>query len=204
MQKKLIMACMAIAALAAFVVAPAASASPALTESGVKVAAGTSITGKNTGNVLFTGGFAVECSSADLKGTVSTNTGSWIGITVPLFSSSFTGSGFGGDCTSALGDVQMTLNGSLCLETSGADTVPVNGCGGPITFTLKVTSAGISCAYSTASVTGSFKTNAAATVNVFSQGATRESGQSFLCPSEGRMTMDFDLTTTDGTQLTIS
>ena len=204
MHKKLMVACMAIAAFAAFVVAPAASASPALTKSGVLLAKGSAITGTNTGATLFEGGFAVECSSADLSGTLTENTGTKIKGEVPVGSASFTGTGAGGDCTSALGDTKPTVTSKLCLETkTGTDEVTVTGCGSAVTFTLNVTSAGITCAYSATSVTGTYKTAAAATVNLSKQAAARETGQNIFCPSSGSLTMDFDLSS-GGTALTIS
>ncbi|MGN6588664.1 MAG: hypothetical protein ACTHKT_14520 [Solirubrobacterales bacterium] len=203
MHKKLMMACMAIAAFAAFVIAPAASASPVLTEGTTAVAVGSSIEGKNTGNTEFTGGFNVVCSTAVLKGTVTGNSGTKIKGEVPAGSAVFTGTSTGGDCTSALGATKVTVNSKLCLETAAEDKVAVTGCGANVTFTLEVTGTG-PCKYSTASVTGTYKTSAAATVNVENQAAKKEEGGVF-CPSEGVLKMDFDLYTTGGsTALTIS
>jgi len=210
MHKKLMLACMAIAAFAAFVVAPAASASPVLTditkvgEPAETVPTSAWIVGKNTGNTLFEGGFAVTCTTAVLNGKVTANTGSTIAGEVAAGAATFTGTGSGGDCTSALGDVKPTVNSKLCLHAqSGSDNVTVTGCGANITFTLSVTGS-ISCAYSAASVTGTYQTSGDATVNLNKQPATRESGQSFLCPATGSLTMDFDLYTTDGTTIFIS
>jgi len=215
MHKKLIMACMAIAAFAAFVVAPAASASPVLTSGGSSVPVGTSVTGKNTGNTVFSGGFNVTCSTADLKGTVTANTGTTVAGTVAANTAEFTGTGSGGDCTSALGDVKVTVNSELCFDTiKGTDNVTIDGCEvetspgvkttEAITFTLHVTSLGLSCAYSTSTVLGTYVTSAAATVNLNAQAATRQAGQSGFCPANGSLTMDFDLYTTDGTLLQVS
>jgi hypothetical protein len=215
MFKKLIMACMAIAAFAAFVVAPAASASPVLTEitiveeGGVKkevsdtIAVGTSITGLNTGITKFTGPFGVECDHDHLAGTVTANTGSKIKGEIPVGSAKFNGTATNTDCTSALGATSVTVNSKLCLETvTGSDNVLTTGCGANVTFTLEITGTG-PCKYSTASVSGTFKTNAAATVNLSEQVAKKHEGGIF-CPSEGKLDMDFDLYTTNGAILTIS
>ena len=204
MHKKLMMACMAIAAFAAFVVAPAASASPVLTEGGVALGTGVSIKATNTGITKFTAstGTVVECTHAEFKGTVTKNSGTKIAGEIPLGSASFSGTGEGGDCTSGLGPVKPTVTTRLCLETSG-DTVIITGCNGnPVTFTLDVTGL-TECPYSAASVTGTFNTNADATVNVSEQLATR-SNSNFFCPSSGKLDMDFDLTTTGGQTLFIS
>jgi hypothetical protein len=195
MHKKIIMACMAIAAFAAFVVAPAASASPVLTKNLTALGVGSSITGTNTGETVFTGAFNVRCTSAHMAGTLTANTGSKIKGEIPVGNAKFTGTGTSGDCTSALGNVGVTVNSKLCLETvTGQDNIVTTGCGANVTFTLEITGTG-PCKYSTASVTGTFKTNAAATVNVSEQEAKKEEGGIF-CPSSGKLDMDFDLTTT--------
>jgi hypothetical protein len=203
MHKKLMLACMAIAAFAAFVIAPSAWASPTLTSNGVAVPVGTSITGTTTGLAVFTGP-EVECNG-HLVGTVTQNNGSQVKGEVPAGSAGFTGTGASGDCTSSIGDVAVTVNSKLCMETEvGKDTIKVTGCGAAVTFSLKATSLGVTCKYSTASVVGNFNTNAAATVNLEKQPATGESTNSFLCPANGTLDMDFDLYTTGGTLLTVS
>jgi hypothetical protein len=203
MYKKLMMACMAITAFAAFVVAPAASAAPVLTEAGVAVKTGSTIMGHNTGETVFTGAFNVRCTTAHLTGTLTSNTGTKIKGEIPVGSAQFTGTGTSGDCTSALGNVGVTVNSKLCLETvTGADTVITTGCGANVVFTLEVTGTG-PCKYSTASVSGTFVTNAAATVNVSEQESKKSEGGIF-CPSSGKLDMDFDLYTSNFTALTIS
>jgi hypothetical protein len=210
MHKKLMMACMAIAAFAAFVIAPAASASPVLTSNNVPVPVGTSITGHNTGETLFTGAFNVRCTTAHMTGTVTANSGTSIKGTIPVGSAVFTGTGANGDCTSALGNVKVTVNSELCLETvTGSDTVKTTGCGGaPVVFTLEVTGTG-PCKYSTASVLGTYVTGEA-TILISEQAAKKSEG-GFFCPSEGKLDLHFDLYTTGatpngtpGVQLTIS
>ena len=203
MHKKLMLACMAIAAFAAFVVAPAASASPVLTDSGGTLPVGASITGTTTGEAIFSGGFNVKCHG-HLTGNVTENSGTKIKGEVPAGKAIFTGTGAGGDCTSALGDTAVTVTSALCMETvKGTDTVAVTGCGANITFDLNVTGA-LTCKYSTASVTGTFITGADATVNLNAQPASEEEPRQFFCPDNGSLTMDFDLTTTDGTTISVS
>jgi hypothetical protein len=216
MHKKLIMTCMAIAAFAAFVVAPGASASPVLTSSGVKVAVGTSITGKNTGTITFTGsnGVNVHCSSGHLIVALTANTGSQIKGTVPVGGAKFTGTGANGDCTATepLGDTAVTVNSELCFETvPGTDKVKITGCAGKVTFTLTSTGLGIGCKYEGNVENGAtFNTNAPATVNLVSGSPAAgadipgEAGNSFFCPSGVTLDMDFDFYTTSGVQTTIS
>jgi hypothetical protein len=207
MHKKLMMACMAIAAFAAFVVAPAASASPVLTEGASALAVGASIEGKNTGETTFTGTFNVRCTTATMKGAVTSNSGTKIKGEIPVGGAVYSGTGTSGDCTSFFGSTKVTVTSKLCLETvTGADNVAITGCGGAILFDLQVTGLGV-CEYQTAvaGITGTFKTNAGATVNVSEQPATLKSGSGFACPAEGKLDMDFDLyTTSNATQLTIS
>ncbi len=205
MHKKLMLACMAVAAFAAFVIAPAASASPALTEGGSALAVGSSIKWTNTAPINFT--FEeertfFECTHTEFKGTLTKNNGSQIKGEIPVGGSSFSGTGFGGDCTSPLGGVSLSVTSKLCWETVvGTDNVKVTGCGGNIKFSFNVT--GITtCKYLTSSISGTFKTNEDATVNWSDQPAVLES--SVVCPSELWLDVSFDLTTTDGTTLSIS
>jgi hypothetical protein len=205
MHKKLIMACMAVVALAAFALPALASASPVLTDSaGKAVAVGTEITGKNVGNTLFTGAFNVTCSTADLSGKVTENSGTSIKGEVPAGSASFTGTGTGGDCTSALGNTKVTVNSALCLATTKiADQFEVTGCGANVTFTLEITGTG-PCKYKAAKVLATFTTAPAdAQVTVTEQPAELEEG-GFFCPSSGKLDMVFALTTKAGGTLTIS
>ncbi|HET9676043.1 MAG TPA: hypothetical protein VFP21_00900 [Solirubrobacterales bacterium] len=203
MHKRMIMSCLAIGAFMALVVAPAASASPVLTENGEPVAVGSSILAKNTGNVVFSGGFEASCSNAELAGTVTANTGTSIKAEIPVGGAKFSGTGASGDCTSALGDFSVTVNSKICEETvKGTDTDTITGCGAPLTYTLTVTS-GLACKYSAASVSATFLTGKDATLNVEKQTVKKEEG-SILCPSEGSLSVDFDQTTTNGETLLIS
>ena len=144
-----------------------------------------------------------------LKGTVTSNSGTKVKGEIPAGSAIYTGTGTNGDCTSNLfGNlpVKVTVNSKLCIETvtGGGDTSVTTGCGSNVTFTLAFTG-GISCAYSTEKVNGTFVTNSegAPTTNK-AQPAKIEAGQSGFCPSEGSINQTLDLYTTDGTALTIS
>jgi len=120
MHKKLMLACMAIAASAAFVTAPVASASPVLTESGNALAVGASLKGTNTGSVLFTSGIKVECAHAELSGTVSKNSG--FSVAAGMGKVLITGP-VGGPCTSGVGSADWTMTSPLCWETISGDKV---------------------------------------------------------------------------------
>ncbi|HWN72825.1 MAG TPA: hypothetical protein VNN15_03340 [Solirubrobacterales bacterium] len=211
MHKKLMLACMAIAAFAAFVIAPAASATT-LTSEGIAVPVGTSITAKNTGNTVFTatGVTEVTCSTAHITGTVIANAvgGKQVKGEVPVGNAQFNGTGAGGDCTSGLGDVGITVNSKLCIETlAGTDNLSVNGCNGAkVTFSMLVTSTGTTCRYEGNVEQGaSFTTNTSPTPVTVLNGRPAatdvllETGGSFLCPKEGSLDMVFDLYTTGAT-----
>ncbi len=203
MHKKLMVACMAIAAFAAFVIAPAASATT-LTESGTPLAVGASVTAKNTGVTKFTGGFGVECEVAHLQGKVTqNNTTGPVKGEIPVGSATFTNAG-GAACSSALGATTVTVTSKLCLESvAGGDTLKTTGCGANVVFDLKA--AGVTCKYETASVTATYTTNSTPATASLSEQPAKEVGGLFFCPDEGKLDMDFDLYTTGGvTGLTVS
>ncbi len=205
MPNKRMLACMAIAAFAAFVVAPAASASPELTESGSTVAVGSSTKGTNTGTVKITlvkGGSAVECNHAEFKGTVTKNNGTKLQIEVPIGGASFKGTATGEDCTSSLGPVKVTVTSKLCFETIGAGTIAITGCSGNVSYSLHITGV-TTCKYSAASMSGTFLINADYTDGLSEQAETLAE-PNFLCPSNFWIDMALDRTTTDGTTLNIS
>ncbi|MGN6558122.1 MAG: hypothetical protein ACTHLH_08955 [Solirubrobacterales bacterium] len=198
MHKKFMLACMVIAAFAAFVMAPVASAATITSETKV-VPVGTSITGINTGVTKFTGPFNVECDHDHLTGVVTKNTDAEFEGEIPIGNAQFNGTAAGTDCTSALGATKVTVNSKLCLkQVAGTDTVNTTGCGGNVTFTLEITGTG-PCKYSTASVSGTFTTNSTpATATISEQAAKKEEGGIF-CPGEGKLDLVFDLHTTGKT-----
>jgi hypothetical protein len=123
MSKKLILACMAIAAFAAFVLPATASASPRLCETAVggepcaNVEVGHKLTGTNVGVTKFKedGGFNLtlaECTTVVLTGELTQNTGTSIEGTVSTATFAGTGSELNGmkEC-SGLGNLTPTTNG---------------------------------------------------------------------------------------------
>ncbi|MGN6557896.1 MAG: hypothetical protein ACTHLH_07765 [Solirubrobacterales bacterium] len=203
MYKRLMAGSAALAALAVFALAPLASASPVLTENGTAVATGSSFTGKNTGELLFTGALNASCNLGEFAGTVTANTGTKIKGEVPVGGAKIGGTGASGDCTSSLGSVQVSMSSKVCTETvTGSDNVSVTGCGANIVFTATITGSGV-CKYSTASMAGAFVTNADATLKLSEQEFKRTEGGAF-CPSSGKLDYTGDETTTNGTTLFIS
>jgi len=198
MHKKLSMVCMAIAAFAAFVIAPAAQAA-VLTENGTALAVGSSFTAKNQEGtkVKFTGGFALECEVAHLQGTVTTNSGTVIEGKIPATSIKFTNAG-GLACSSALGATTYTFTNELCFKVAkGTDTLVITGCGGNIVYDM--TAGGVTCKYEAASWSGTFKTNTTPAPLTISEQIAKEVGGLFFCPDEGKWDMSFNFYTTGGT-----
>ncbi len=203
MQKKLMIACMAVAAFAAFVIAPAASATT-LTESGAALKVGSSITATNTGIFRFTGAFNLQCEKVHLQGSVTQdNTTGPVKGEIPVGSATISNSG-SVECNSALGATVVTVTSKLCWETIiGMDTMKFTGCGANVKFDLKV--GGVSCLYETASVTATFTTNSTPATVSLSEQPAKEVGGIFFCPDDGKLDMDLDLYTTGGTTgLTLS
>jgi hypothetical protein len=206
MHKKLIMPFMAVAAFAAFVVAPAASASPALTSEGKTVPVGTSIVWLHTGQPTITGSVQITCSELRLASVITVNNGTQIKGEVPVGSAKYSGTGTGGDCTSNLfaSPAAVTVNSKLCFETvSKTDNIAITGCGANISFTINITGSG-PCKYSSAKNTATFRTgDEDATFTVLDQVDTEVEG-GFFCPSSVKTDYDLDAVTTDGTTVTIS
>jgi len=197
MGKKLITGCMAIVAIGALTIAPSASATT-LTESGVPLKAGASVTYKNTGFWSFLGSFNVSCSSTDLTGTVVVNATSIVKVNIPVGNSKLTGTGTSEDCTSALGSVGVTVNSQTCIETAAGDVVKTTGCGANVVFTLTITGTG-PCKYSTASISGTFTTNESPASETVSEQEAKLSEGGFFCPSAGKINEKTDTYTTGGT-----
>lgn len=200
MHKRLIKACMAVAAFAAFA-APAASAAN-LKEAEVTIAPGASITAKGSGATLFTaGGITFECTSTHASGTVTADAGGTIAGEIPVGGVVLKGTGAGEDCTSGLGPFKPTMVSKLCLHLGpGTDAGTMTGCGGSITFSLVVTSL-LTCKYTTASISGSITTAPKdAEINGREQPVI-EVEPKFLCPDTAEIDSEWVLTTTDGTTL---
>lgn len=205
MRVKYLAISLATAVLAFLNIAPMATGSPVLTESGRVVLPGSTVTGNSTGFVTFTGESSVICNFASWTGgTLTENSGTRFKGEIQAASFRLGGSGVGSDCTSALGNTAVTLSSKLCYETRNYfnefDTAALTGCGGSITFTLNFTDlfGGRQCQYSASSLRGGFVTNAKATFNFVNQPLGGSEQNSFLCPSSYGFDADFDLTRFSG------
>jgi len=198
MYKKLITACMALAAFVAFVIAPMAQ-SAVLTENGTALAVGSSFTTKNEGVTRFTGGWGLGCEVVHLQGKVTKNSESTVAGEIPVGSATFTNAG-GAACSSELGASTVKVTSKLCLSIAkGSHNLMVTGCAGaPITFDL--TAAGIVCKYEASSFSASISTNVTpAPATLFDQLAVEEFPRQFFCPDEGKIDTTFRFYTTGGT-----
>ena len=198
MCKKLMPVCVAVAAFAAFVIAPAAQAA-VLKESGTTVGVGASLTSTNElgTKAKFTGGFGVECEVAHLAGNVTADSGGTVAWEVPVGAASFTNKG-GAACSSALGAATVKVTSKLCLHVAaGSDKVVTTGCSSVVTF--DITAAGITCKYETASVTSENVATGTNTVKILNQPATEEFPPQFFCPDTGSIDMEMETFTTGGT-----
>src|SRR3954453_3897564 len=103
MHRRLITVCVAITAFATFVVVPAASASPVLTESGVAVAVGSEVKGSSTGAFRFEGsaGYTTECSTPTPAAKITINSGTQIKLEAGAGGFTTSGTGTSGDCTAS-------------------------------------------------------------------------------------------------------
>jgi hypothetical protein len=212
--KKLITACMALVALAAFALPATASATndPDITHpTGTLMATNTKILATNTSVAKFSGFgglLNVECQTASMTGTLVKNNGTEAEGTIET--AKFSGTGTNGDCTSNVGPVNATPNTGTngtpwCLRstpTMATDEFQVRGnsCSSlsrPIRFALDVTNAAETCVYErSTAIPGTYTTHPSdAVLSISSVPFTRISGSAFVCPSEGSLTMSFTLET---------
>lgn len=225
MSKKLITACMGLMALAAFILPASASASPVITHpTGTTLSlSGKSCTGvSNTvcikaHNVGVTkmkdtsGNTLTECTTATMTGYLTKNND--LEIEADIHSTSFTGTGSNGECTSTFGGITVDTNigegtpwcikASNTLEANQFQVVGGN-CGTPkeITFVLTSTTVG-TCKYTretkTNPIKGTYTTHSTGdAILTLAAGAntsfSKEEGGIF-CPSEGTLEMSFTLET---------
>jgi hypothetical protein len=204
MQQKLILTCVATAALAVFVVAPVASASPVLTSEGSVVAVGAEVKGNNTGTFIFDeGGYTISCEKVTLAAKVAENSGTKIQLEAAAGGLVMTGAGAGGDCTASWGPATLTWP-KMCFATiKGSDSLSITGCGSSITMTTNITGV-ITCQYAVGSISASYLTNQNATFSLSSIPLVKTEGSGAFCPSEIKFSLDLDLTTTSGAALAIS
>lgn len=227
MAKKIILACMAIAAFAAFVLPASASASPRLCETAAgggepctNLVPPVKIVGTNTETWKLVGSLGtISCSTVFMTGTLTTNSGTHIAGDIET--ADFSGTGAEGKCTSPIGDVKVTTtvgNGTpWCLTAGGelaADKFSTRGnsctlASRSITFVLDF--AQQTCYYNrTAPVEGSFTTDTSGQDAVLSfENAvwTLEKSENtdifHPCLSEGTLKGAATLETEDGTPLYI-
>lgn len=224
MSKKIIMACMALVALAAFALPAAASAAnkPGLTHpTGTLLATGTKIVGKQLGSSFMystSGGAELECTSGTTTGTLLKNSGGTV-------EGEITSAVFGGTGALASGEPApectglgfFTTNTSVtpqglpwCLKSTtlmAEDEFQITGgkCGGtPTKIEFKLLPTGFSeCIYQATqtSMKGTFTTDTTGdaimtlTRSNSNSGFTKTAGGSFFCPTSSELEMKFTLET---------
>jgi hypothetical protein len=220
MSKKLITACMALVALAAFALPAVASATndPDLTHpTGTLLATSTAIRATSTSIIKLkdsSGNTLTECSTGDFNGTLTKNDGS--NVEGSIESSTFSGTGASGECTSTFGGITVDTNigngTPWCVRSTSTmvtDEVQIRGnsCANAarsITFVLTSTTVG-TCKYNRVEpIKGTYTTHSTgdAIITVTAAGATGSSDAEFLkeeggifCPGAGRLEGSWTLET---------
>ncbi len=226
MTKKLIAACMALAAFAAFALPATASASnnPDLTQEGSRIPTGTTVVGTATAIEFQTtsGGTLVTCTNATIAGELKVNSGG--SVEVGLTTANFWGDGANNadntlnECTGSFGNAYLTAtNLPLCIRSTstGMSTdefhIASNACFAietNVKFVIGSTTAG-ACEYETTNPISGVGTTGGAQASLVVNNTQAGSGFTkinggFLCPSSGKLTMSFTLETVGGAKLTIS
>jgi len=218
MYKKLIMSCMAVAALAAFAL-PATASAVTTTDATGDVKVGASITTKNIGDLFFmrTDGVTPEvtCTTVHATGTVVQNSG---GVSIDQFTTfkvSSTGavSPHNGlnECTAGIGNAWVTVvNLPLTLTTiAGTDNFNITGKEGKkVRFIIGSTVAG-ECEYEStnAAITGAFTTAATTVLSINNTQAGSGSKLirgGFFCPTSGQLKGSSYIQTTNGEEIASS
>ena len=213
---KLVRACMALAAFAAFAVLPATAAAtndPQLTHpAGTLLAPGTLIKATSVGATEFTNTAKeplVTCSSATMTGTLLKNSGGSVEGTITT--SNFQGTGAVAahnglpECTGSFGNAWITVVGDLCVRSTPTMAthefqVSRGGCPGEGNprFIIGSTTIG-ECEYETgSSVKGDYTTGEDTVMTVRHTAAGSGSSKirgGFFCPSSGMLKMSFTLET---------
>jgi hypothetical protein len=161
MSRRFIVAFSALLVCAVF--APAASASPVLTEEGKTIAAGATVTGQSEGLIYRTDfGANYQCQKSDMHGTVIKNSGSLVELEIS--SLSFTGV-LGGKCEGPIADSLHAGNLPWCLrigtEPGHSFTLSGGKCSeAPKPITLTTTLKLVTCHYVAETLfTGTYSTN---------------------------------------------
>jgi hypothetical protein len=161
MSKRFLVAFLALLVCAVF--APAASASPVLTEEGKTIATGTTVTAQSEGPIYRTDfGANYECQKSDMHGTVVKNNGSLIELEIS--SVSFTGV-LGGGCEGVNADNLKAGNLPWCLRVGTEPGHSFTLSGGKCSeaakpITLTTTLKFVTCHYVAETLfTGTYSTN---------------------------------------------
>ncbi len=226
--KKLVTACLALVALAAFVLPATASATnePDLTNGANRVphGVGEEIVGTATNTEFQTtaGGNLVTCSTARMAGVLTENTGGTVEGEITAAEYSGTGAKHSdnglNECTGSFGNAYITVTSlPLCLrsdKTMATDEFQVSagkcsGAANKVKFLIGSTTAG-ECEYESTNtaITGDYTTGGTqASLTVHNtqagSGSTKIRG-GFLCPSSGKLKMTFTLENGGGQKLTVS
>jgi hypothetical protein len=224
MYKKLILACMAVAAFAAFGMSATSASATTLTHpTGTAMGTCTGcLKATNVGHTVMTnaaGETLITCTTATMTGNLDTNSGGSVAGTIT--SASFSGTGTSGDCTTSIGGsvkvttqvtegVSTEVGVPYCIKNTKEDKFEVRGgacseAARSIKYTLDFTGDGSYCGFQKSSLTGTFTTDATgdAIFTTDNEGVfTRyEQGgfQSIFCPTEAKLDMTFTLETDSGT-----
>ena len=148
--------------------------------------------------VLIAGGLNTLCKSMVLSGTLTANA-----VKKSIFSVSegTLGGEEGGTCISELGPASITLSGlPWKAEFTAKGTVTIKGTK-KVIATESVPSAGVSCVYEAAKLSGGFETLLPAAVSIKEQSFKKGKKSSGACPATARINAILNLTTSEGDQL---
>lgn len=209
MHKKIMLACMALVAFAAFAIVPAmASAAPTLKEGTTTLAVGAEIAGTQDGTeawVFTTSSGNVSCNEVRFAGVVTENPGA----KGTVKTASFKNNGSTSCPTTIFGVSSMVVTPKVpwCLSSTVLGTVKLVGgeCGGKasgVKFVLDPNVGG-ECEYEKAEVTGTYTAGSEPLTADFTGNVFKLVRSTTLCPSEGTLDGKAILETPNGTSLKI-
>ncbi len=197
MTKRLLAACLVVAALMAI---PSAASATDLYSGSTKLTTGDEIVGTNLfgGGPRFEAGTPINCTKsqwvAQLNKSSEARTKSW----------SFSGTGAGGNCTSAAGDVHVTGTANSCWHWFSPTFWTLVNCGGStVAFVIEFSALGSTCTYSI-SARNLVATGSPVTVRAGEEPVkiTKMEGSGFCAPSYTIQWFEFGVTDTSGNPLT--
>ena len=200
MYKKLMLACMAIAAFSA-IAASSASAAVLTHPTGTVASAGIGIKATNVGESHFVSSLGnITCNNNTMAGTLHSNSTAG-GVTGEITSASFKGSAAGEECTgTGTRTTNVTVTGlPWCVKSLTGDNFEVRGgactsAPSNITFTLDVTGLA-NCSYAKTSIAGTATTDTTGDAILSISNVEVQKTGGILCPSPGELTMSFTLET---------